>query len=352
MLDNASERRVGRGGARASGGRRGHRAGAPARQGARTTARCCSARAGATRCCSTRTPSCSPARPRRCTPRSSGDPRAGAAGARAPAPRRRAAAVGVALPDAVATALAGALFLHRRLTVQSRGEATREVDWAQSAALLVRREAAARDRLVRPARSSSTPTRSTSAAPARRRLARRSTCPAAAPSTTSSSRPGRVPERRIVELVAQPRPLHAQAPLAPAPRAPCAGSPRGPTRCARSPRSSLPGHDPRRYWRHVTATLAPGRGEGLREAAAGVQPPRATAAAARAPAARVGSPARGSACSHSAAGSSASASARSTKPPAPSVGSSSSPATATPPTSTATAARAAPTRTAPRTAAA
>jgi hypothetical protein len=30
----------------------------------------------------------------------------------------------------------------------------------------------------------------------------------------------------------------------------------------------LPGHSPRRYWRHVTATLRPGRGEGLREAAA------------------------------------------------------------------------------------
>ena len=30
---------------------------------------------------------------------------------------------------------------------------------------------------------------------------------------------------------------------------------------------ALPGHSPRRYWRHVTATLMPGRGEGLREAA-------------------------------------------------------------------------------------
>jgi hypothetical protein len=30
----------------------------------------------------------------------------------------------------------------------------------------------------------------------------------------------------------------------------------------------LPGHSARRYWRHVTATLAPGRGAGLREAAA------------------------------------------------------------------------------------
>jgi N-acetylglucosaminyl-diphospho-decaprenol L-rhamnosyltransferase len=29
----------------------------------------------------------------------------------------------------------------------------------------------------------------------------------------------------------------------------------------------LPGHEPRRYRRHVTATLHPSRGEGLREAA-------------------------------------------------------------------------------------
>jgi len=43
----------------------------------------------------------------------------------------------------VATALAGALFLHRWLTVQSKGEATRRVEWAQSSALMVRREAAA-----------------------------------------------------------------------------------------------------------------------------------------------------------------------------------------------------------------
>jgi GT2 family glycosyltransferase len=43
----------------------------------------------------------------------------------------------------VGTALAGALFLHRWLTVQSTGKVTRRVDWAQSSALLVRREAAA-----------------------------------------------------------------------------------------------------------------------------------------------------------------------------------------------------------------
>ncbi len=43
----------------------------------------------------------------------------------------------------VETALAGAFFLHRWLTVQSKGTETRRVDWAQSSALLVRREAAA-----------------------------------------------------------------------------------------------------------------------------------------------------------------------------------------------------------------
>jgi N-acetylglucosaminyl-diphospho-decaprenol L-rhamnosyltransferase len=43
----------------------------------------------------------------------------------------------------VGTAVAGALFLHRRSTVQSKGSATRRVDWGQSSALLVRREAAA-----------------------------------------------------------------------------------------------------------------------------------------------------------------------------------------------------------------
>lgn len=42
----------------------------------------------------------------------------------------------------VATAAIGALFLHRRFTVQSVGNETRPVDWAQSSALLVRREAA------------------------------------------------------------------------------------------------------------------------------------------------------------------------------------------------------------------
>lgn len=51
----------------------------------------------------------------------------------------------------VGTAAIGALFLHRRFTVQSRGADTRRVDWAQSSALLVRREAAAAVGYVDPA---------------------------------------------------------------------------------------------------------------------------------------------------------------------------------------------------------
>jgi GT2 family glycosyltransferase len=71
-----------------------------------------------------------------------GDPDAGAAGA------QLLDSSGAPVPCAwrfpgVGTALAGAFFLHRRLTVQSRGGRTRRVDWAQSSALLVRREAAA-----------------------------------------------------------------------------------------------------------------------------------------------------------------------------------------------------------------
>ena len=69
------------------------------------------------------------------------DPKAAAAGARLLRPDGSLQASAWRFPTP-ATALVGAVFLHRRLTVQSRGEQTRTVDWAQSAALLVRVEAA------------------------------------------------------------------------------------------------------------------------------------------------------------------------------------------------------------------
>ena len=50
---------------------------------------------------------------------------------------------------ALETALAGALFLHRRFTVESGGDATRPVGWVQSSAMLVRREAALAGRRLR-----------------------------------------------------------------------------------------------------------------------------------------------------------------------------------------------------------
>ena len=70
------------------------------------------------------------------------DPGAGAAGAQLLDSEGRPVPCAWRFPGVV-TALIGAVFLHRRLTVQSRGERTRKVDWAQSSALLVRREAAA-----------------------------------------------------------------------------------------------------------------------------------------------------------------------------------------------------------------
>lgn len=68
------------------------------------------------------------------------EPGAAAAGA------RLMAAGGAPQPSAwrfpgMRSAIAGALFLHRRLTVQSIGEQTRTVDWVQSAGMLVRKTA-------------------------------------------------------------------------------------------------------------------------------------------------------------------------------------------------------------------
>lgn len=67
---------------------------------------------------------------------------AAAAGAQLLSTEGEAKACAWRLPSAL-TALAGALFLHRLVTVQSRGRRTRRVGWVQSSAMLVRCEAAA-----------------------------------------------------------------------------------------------------------------------------------------------------------------------------------------------------------------
>jgi N-acetylglucosaminyl-diphospho-decaprenol L-rhamnosyltransferase len=69
------------------------------------------------------------------------DPHAAVAGARLLAPDGTPQPCAWRLPG-LATLVAGALFLHRLVTVESRGEATREVGWVQSSAMLVRRAAA------------------------------------------------------------------------------------------------------------------------------------------------------------------------------------------------------------------
>jgi GT2 family glycosyltransferase len=70
------------------------------------------------------------------------DQQAAAAGAQLLAPDGTPQPCAWKLPS-VGGALAFALFLHRVATVQSGGDAVREVGWMQSSALLVRREAAA-----------------------------------------------------------------------------------------------------------------------------------------------------------------------------------------------------------------
>ncbi len=69
------------------------------------------------------------------------DPRAGVAGAQLLDGEGNPYACAWKFPG-VGTAAIGALFLHSRLTVQSAGDETRRVDWVQSSAMMVRREAA------------------------------------------------------------------------------------------------------------------------------------------------------------------------------------------------------------------
>ncbi len=163
------------------------------------------------------------------------------------------------------TALAGALLLHRVYTVQSGGEHTREVDWCQSSALLVRREAAEQvgyldgDFFVY-----------SDEVDFARRLRdagwRSVHVPGAAAIHHEQLSTAAVPERRIVEM-ARNRDLYMHKHHSPA----AALAVRWLTAWAYALRALaatvLPGRSPARYWRHVTATLRPSRGEGLRKAA-------------------------------------------------------------------------------------
>ncbi|HEY8303910.1 MAG TPA: glycosyltransferase [Solirubrobacteraceae bacterium] len=163
------------------------------------------------------------------------------------------------------TALAGALFLHRIYTVQSGGEHTREVDWCQSSALLVRSEAAAQVDYLDPDFFVYS-----DEVDFARRLRdagwRGLYVPSAMAIHHEQLSTDTVSAPRIVEM-ARNRDLymrkHHSRAAALAVRWLTAWS-YGARALAALP---LPGHSSKRYLRHVTATLFPSRGAGLREAA-------------------------------------------------------------------------------------
>ncbi len=192
-------------------------------------------------------------------------PRAALAGARLLRPDGRPQPSAWRFPSP-AVALAGALFLHRLLTVQSRGDRIREVDWCQSAALLVRSEAAAQVGYLDPDFF----VYSDEVDFARRLRDAGWTSiyvPGAAAIHHEQLATAAVPQRRIIEM-ARNRDLYMRKHHSPG----AALAVRWLTAFSYSLRALaallLPDRDPRRFWCHVTASLWPGRGEGLREAAA------------------------------------------------------------------------------------
>ena len=163
------------------------------------------------------------------------------------------------------TAAAGVLLLHRLLTVQSRGSRTREVDWCQSSALLVRRAAAAAVDYLDP--DFFVYSDEVDFARRLRDTGWRSVyVPGAVAVHHEQLATGPLAERRIVEL-SRNRDLYMRKHHSRA----AARAVRWLTAIAYAQRALaaalLPGQRPGRYWRHVLATLTPDRGEGLREAA-------------------------------------------------------------------------------------
>ncbi len=165
----------------------------------------------------------------------------------------------------VTTALAGALMLARSFTVQSRGERTRRVDWGQSAALAVRREAARAVGWMDPEFFVYS-----DEVDFQKRLADAGWhslyVPAAVAIHHEQLSTGALPRQRIVES-ARGRDRYMRKHHG----ALAAALVRWLTAWTYGARALaalvLPGHDPRRYLADAVAALWPGRGEGLREVA-------------------------------------------------------------------------------------
>jgi hypothetical protein len=193
------------------------------------------------------------------------DRRAAVAGAQLLSPDGRPVPCAWRLPG-VGTALAGALFLHRRSTVESGGDATHPVGWVQSSAMLVRREAALgvggfdpgffvysdetdlckrlgdagwRILYVASARAIHHDQMAQDTAGSERRVVEYHR----GRDRYLRKHLGRIRAALLRPLLAWPYLLRALAALV------------------------LPGHSARRYWLHARQALLPGRGEGIREAA-------------------------------------------------------------------------------------
>jgi N-acetylglucosaminyl-diphospho-decaprenol L-rhamnosyltransferase len=193
------------------------------------------------------------------------DPAAAVAGARLVSPDGAPQACAWRLPG-VRTAVAGALFLHRWLTVESGGDRTREVGWVQSSAMLVRRAAAARVGWLDPAffvYSDETDFCKRLGDDGSRILF----VPAAeAVHSDQMASDEAGAERRIVEYhrnrdryLRKHRGALTAFALRPLLALPYLVRTIGAL--------VLPGHSPRRYWTHFRQALRPGAGEGIREAA-------------------------------------------------------------------------------------
>ncbi len=193
-----------------------------------------------------------------------GDPCAGAAGAQLLNGADEPQACAWRFPG-VGTALAQALQLHRRLVVQSGGGATKPVDWAQSAALLVRGEAAEQVGFLDPGffvygdevdfckRLSGAGWHTLYVPEARARHREGLSHGAAARRRIREFHRGRDLYMRKHHGTAARLAVRLLVALSYLPRALAA--------------LVLPGHDVRRYAFHMRAALKPWPGEGLREAA-------------------------------------------------------------------------------------
>ncbi len=165
----------------------------------------------------------------------------------------------------LATALAGALLLHRPYTVQSRGEHTRAVDWCQSSALLVRVQAAAQVGYMDP--DFFVYSDEVDFARRLRDAGWHSLyVPSARAVHDEQLSTGDSAQRRIVEM-ARNRDLYMRKHHLAATAWAVRWLTAWPYVLRGLAAPVLPGHSARRYWAHVGATLHPARGEGVREAA-------------------------------------------------------------------------------------